>query len=335
MATYPLTWLADVLRAAGCRVVEEDGWKTRGRDGSFAPKAIMMHHDASPAGETSNGVDVIRDGRPGLGGPLSQLWLAYDGTWHVVAAGRANHAGEGGPWGVIAHDQGNRDGIGIETDHTTDEKWSDPQRSEGLRGVHALCQHMGIDTPAEIDRAVTAHKEYAPDRKVDPDPMDMDNARHQLATYDPDGGLLGMSTVSVFSATHDQTFRGDDTWQTVEVDDEGGLSLVIGPEDPYLVTAGLTIDPSGKSDSIAAGDVVQARFQAVVDYTGSKATVVDASYPVHEITTTSGSSFVNLSWTNKLGGQTSDGGTKKLRLFVLPPAGKTLKVSKVAARVLT
>jgi hypothetical protein len=183
MATYPLTWLADVLRAAGCKVIEEDGWKTRGRDGSFTPKAIMLHHDASPKGETSNGVDVIRDGRPGLAGPLSQLWLAYDGTWHVVAAGRANHAGEGGPWGVISKDDGNADAIGIETDHTTDERWSDPQRSEGLRGVHALAQRMGITTRDEIDRAVTAHKEYAPTRKIDPDPMDMDNARAQLAGY--------------------------------------------------------------------------------------------------------------------------------------------------------
>jgi hypothetical protein len=183
MATYPLTWLATVLREAGCRVVEEDGWKTRGRDGSFSPKAVMLHHDASPAGETSNGVDVIRDGRPGLEGPLSQLWLAYDGTWHVVAAGRANHAGEGGPWGRIAHDQGNRDAIGIETDHSTDEKWTDPQRSEALRGVHAICQRLGINTSAEINEAITAHKEYAPDRKVDPDPMDMDTARAQLAGY--------------------------------------------------------------------------------------------------------------------------------------------------------
>lgn len=27
-----LTWLADVLRAAGVQVVEVDGWRTRGRE---------------------------------------------------------------------------------------------------------------------------------------------------------------------------------------------------------------------------------------------------------------------------------------------------------------
>src|SRR4051794_29495234 len=102
MAGYPLTWLADVLREAGCTVVEEGDWKHRGRDGSFAPKAVMLHHDASPKGETSNGVDVIINGHGDLPGPLSQLWLDYDGRWHVVAAGRANHGGTGGPWGVVS-----------------------------------------------------------------------------------------------------------------------------------------------------------------------------------------------------------------------------------------
>lgn len=332
MAGYPLTWLADVLRAAGCRVIEEDGWKTRGRDGSFDPKAVMLHHDASPAGETSNGVDVIRDGRPGLEGPLSQLWLSFDGVWHVVAAGRANHAGEGGPWGVIARDQGNRDAIGIETDHTTDEAWTGAQRSEALRGVHAIAERLGITTREEIDRAITAHKEYAPDRKIDPDPMDMDNARAQLAAYD--GGLFGMSTLKSFSNSTAQKLRGNGAFQTVTLDNAGALSLLVGPADPYLVTVGMTIDVGGDGDTIEPGDVVQARLQAVIDYEGSKDTVVDTAYPIYEIPVTSGASFANLAWTNKIGGDTG-GGKRKLRLFVCPPNGKTLKVTRVAARVLT
>jgi N-acetylmuramoyl-L-alanine amidase len=182
MAGYPLTWLADVLRGAGCRVVEESGWKTRGRDGSFTPRGIMLHHDASPAGETSNGVDVIRDGRPGLAGPLAQLWLAYDGTWHVVAAGRANHAGEG-QWHECPRDQGNAYFIGIETDHTTNEQWTSGQRSAALAGVAALADRLGIRTPDGVEDWFCAHKEYT-DRKPDPDPLDMDYAREQLLAYD-------------------------------------------------------------------------------------------------------------------------------------------------------
>ncbi len=38
---------------------------------------------------------VIRDGRPGLKGPLSQLGLGRDGAYYVIAAGRAQHAGRG------------------------------------------------------------------------------------------------------------------------------------------------------------------------------------------------------------------------------------------------
>jgi len=332
MATYPLTWLADVLREAGCTVIEEDGWKTRGRDGAFAPKAIMLHHDASPKGETSNGVDVIRDGRPGLAGPLSQLWLSYDGVWHVVAAGRANHAGEGGPWGVISTDDGNGDAIGIETDHTTDEKWTDPQRSEGLRGVHALAQKLGITTREEIDRAITAHKEYAAGRKIDPDPMDMNAARAKLAGYEP-GGLFGMSTVKVFSNAATQKFTGNGTWKTLTIDTDGALSLLTGPKDAYVVTAGVRIEPSGEDDSIKVGDVAQLRLQSVIDYEGDKDTVIDSAYPVVEVPITAGASCGNVAWTNSIGGDTG-GGRRRLRLFILAPEGKTLKVTHVSARAL-
>lgn len=334
MATYPLTWLADVLRDAGCTVIEESGWKTRGRDGSFAPKAIMLHHDASPAGETSNGVDVIRDGRPGLAGPLSQLWLAYDGTWHVVAAGRANHAGEGGPWGVVSTDDGNGDAIGIETDHTSNEQWTASQRSEGIKGVAALCRKLGITSKAEIDDAVLAHKEYAPDRKIDPDPLDMDDARANLHEYlTTGGGLLGMSTLRKFINHDDQRFKGDGDWHPLTIDEDGSQSLLTGPQNPYVVTAGVTIGATDADDSIEQGDIVQLRLQSVIDYEGDKATVVDATYPIVEVLVTAGKSCGNLAWTNDLGGDTG-GGHRRLRLFILPPEGKTLLVTGVSARAL-
>jgi N-acetylmuramoyl-L-alanine amidase len=183
MADLPLTWMADVLRAAGCRVEEAPGWKTRGRPRSFGPIGIMLHHDASPAGETAHGWEVIAYGREGLDGPLGNLWLAYDGTWWCIAAGSANHAGEGdGSWGDI--DDGNHDAIGIETDHTSDERWTGGQQSSALRGCDALRRKLGM-TDAQIERRVLAHKEWAPSRKIDPDPMNMNSARAQLAAYDP------------------------------------------------------------------------------------------------------------------------------------------------------
>src|SRR3546814_18123402 len=70
---YKLTWLADVLRAAGCTVVEEDGWKDRGR-GQMGNVLGVMHHHTGPGSEKGP-IELIRDCRPDLAGPLSQHTL--------------------------------------------------------------------------------------------------------------------------------------------------------------------------------------------------------------------------------------------------------------------
>jgi hypothetical protein len=45
--TLAANFLADVLRAAGCTVVELAGWQNRGRPGSFGPvKGVLCHHTA-------------------------------------------------------------------------------------------------------------------------------------------------------------------------------------------------------------------------------------------------------------------------------------------------
>lgn len=237
MAYKWATWLADVLRDAGCDVVEEDGWKSRGRPGgSWTPRGIMLHHDASPAGSTSNGVDVIRDGRPGLEGPLAQLWLDYYGTWHVVAAGRANHAGEG-QWGSVPRDDGNTYCIGIETDHTTNEQWTAGQRSAALAGVAALADHLGIRTPSGVKDWLCAHKEYAAGRKVDPDPLDMDHAREQLLAYTGEDAPMqriqkwtGAVRTLVSKEWRDLRFSDDENEPT------GYYAVCPGPADWYVTT---------------------------------------------------------------------------------------------------
>jgi hypothetical protein len=183
------TWLADVLRNAGCSVVEYPGWKTRGRPrttGAFTPHAAVVHHDASAPGPSPALARFIaEEGRPPeVPAPLAQLWICDGcgdrhpvGTWHVLAAGRANHAGEGDGWGTIAAGQGNRDALGIEMDNTTGEPTPVPMYESLVTGLAAIMRHLR----ARPTNSICGHKEYAPGRKVDPDDIDCDELRADVS----------------------------------------------------------------------------------------------------------------------------------------------------------
>lgn len=177
-----IVWLADVLRRGGVRVVEHPGWRTAGRPastGGFSPRAVMWHHDGSDEGASPGGPGYILQGRPEQGdpGPLAQCWVALDGAWHVLAAGRCNHAGEGGPWGVIPEDLGNTYAVGVETDHTVGENWPAAQLDGLRRGTAAILARLG----SKPGNALCGHKEYAPTRKVDPAGLNMDHERSVVA----------------------------------------------------------------------------------------------------------------------------------------------------------
>ena len=174
MAYEWATWLAGVLRDAGVSVVEYPGWTTRGQDdGPFEPRALIFHHDASAAGATPGEPDYLAD----LSHPGAQCWVDMTGVWHLIAAGRMWHAGAGPGWGVIPADEGNTYSIGVETDHTTGEVWPPAQLDGIRRGMAAICKARGWD-PAT---AIAGHKEYAPGRKDDPDGVDLDDFRSDVA----------------------------------------------------------------------------------------------------------------------------------------------------------
>lgn len=89
-------------------------------------------------------------------GPLAQLALGRDGTYYVIAAGVANHAGPG-EWKGWRF--GNSSFIGIEAENSgrTDDIWPDVQMDSYARGVAALLRHIGKDEAVCI-----AHREWAP-----------------------------------------------------------------------------------------------------------------------------------------------------------------------------
>ena len=153
-------WLPQVLRDAGLVVVEEPGWTTRG-SAVFAPRWQLFHHTASHAGANAPSLGIVTGGRPDLAGPLCEILVARDGTCHVVASGRANHAGAGRyPDGTT----GNSLSIGWECENSgIGEPWPERQLDAIARGQAAVCRHLG--QPAST---VIYHRTYAPGRKIDP-----------------------------------------------------------------------------------------------------------------------------------------------------------------------
>lgn len=174
-----LTDLADVLRTAGLNVIELSGWQDRGESGSFNPIGILLHHDAMGLGFNSNpGDDMnVPEYMSQNGNDGSQLWVRRDGAWVVMAAGRKWHAGAGQGYCDIPAGSGNSNWLGVETDHTTGNPWPSEQLDSINRGCRTLAKHYGWQASN-----CAGHREYAPDRKIDPENFDLDGWRRYIAS---------------------------------------------------------------------------------------------------------------------------------------------------------
>jgi hypothetical protein len=174
-----LTNLADILRNAGLTAVEVEGWKTRGHSQMNPVKSILIHHTAGPPNGDYPSLNIVRDGRPDLSGPLSQLGLGRSGTWYIIAAGLSYHAGKTIDDSMF----GNANAIGIEAEgrgvpssDSGHAYWPEVQWQSYVRGVKALQAAYGVPTAH-----VLGHKEAAvpAGRKVDPN-FSMDEFRTAL-----------------------------------------------------------------------------------------------------------------------------------------------------------
>lgn len=199
MANFSLTWLPQVLLDAGLKVSEVGGWKSRGR-GEVGPiKGVMCHHTATKASAPGNmpTLQMLIDGRSDLPGPLAQLGLGRDGTYFVVAAGRANHAGAGNWQGLTG---GNTNFIGIEAENSglPDNPWPDVQIDAYERGVAAILKKVRADAIM-----CCGHKEYAlpHGRKSDPS-FEMKPFRMNVAAI-----MAGTAPAAAVIPAADQTGR--------------------------------------------------------------------------------------------------------------------------------
>jgi hypothetical protein len=170
-------WLADVLRGAGLKVIEHDGWRQRGHGDFLDIRGVLCHHTG---GGGPSDWRVVQDGRPDLPGPLAQLVLEKDGTYRVIAVGVCWHAGRGRRPGWPT-DNANYHTIGIEAasrgtrDAAGNWDWTPAQLDAYKRGCAALLRRIGRGASDCV-----AHREYSSEGKIDPAGIDMNAFRRDV-----------------------------------------------------------------------------------------------------------------------------------------------------------
>jgi len=177
MATIP--WLADVLRGAGVPVVEHGDWRNRMRPGSFDPIGVLWHHTAatSSAANPHPALNVCINGRPDLAGPLCQALVDYNGVFHVISAGRCNHAGASRGSGPIPAGDGNTMLIGWEIDYNgVNQEMTAAQYNNSIKATAAVMRQLGRDSSY-----VRGHRETSTTGKIDPSFINLDTMRADVA----------------------------------------------------------------------------------------------------------------------------------------------------------
>lgn len=166
------------LELAGLTVIEVAGWQTRGKDDLNAVGAVH-HHTGGAVGKTAPSLGVVINGRSDLPGPLCNVYGARtdDLAVHLVAAGKANHAGAGGWHGH----SGNASVYGLEEEHSggPNEPVAE-KRIDRMARVHAAFA-FGRFTADEVCQ----HREWAPGRKPDFTAhfIDADDFRRRVADH--------------------------------------------------------------------------------------------------------------------------------------------------------
>lgn len=160
LATDPMLRLPNALIKRGAKVDVLDGWGNRGVAGlPMAPKiyGLMVHWIVSTKnGKPKQTLGVVANGHSKLAGPLANLHQDWDGTFTIVAGGRANHGGLGVWRGV----SGNQFWIAVECEGPPFEQ---VQIDELAKLVAAVADVTGQNPE---DWAID-HSRYAPNRKID------------------------------------------------------------------------------------------------------------------------------------------------------------------------
>ena len=191
--------LERAVKRAGVKYKKVSGWASRGHGSMGSIRGIVAHHTAGPKSGNSPSLNVVAYGRPGLSGPLAQLFLARDGTVYLVAAGVSYHAGR-----VNNSNFTNSHALGIEAENTglsNDSPWPAHQVDAYAKLCKALCDEFGLSTSR-----VRGHKEVCSPRgrKIDPT-LNMSQFRKKVGGakggVSSGGGTSGGSSKSYESAS--------------------------------------------------------------------------------------------------------------------------------------
>ncbi|MEV0397030.1 N-acetylmuramoyl-L-alanine amidase [Polymorphospora rubra] len=189
MATVP--WLADVLRGAGVRVVEHGNWQARMRPGAFDPIGVLWHHTAATSSPTNPhpALNICINGRPDLAGPLCHALVDYHGVFHLISAGRANHAGVSRGSGPIPAGDGNTLMIGWEIDYNgVNQQMTPAQYNASVAATAAVLRRLGRDA-----NHARGHRETSTTGKIDPSFINLDTMRADVAARMAGGGAAPVS----------------------------------------------------------------------------------------------------------------------------------------------
>lgn len=185
-----IVWLADRLRSTtGLDVRTIDGWQDRGRPastGTFAPRGVLLHHTGPPGvtvtpGNPHPSLNTVIHGRSDLPGPLCHVLVDRNGVCWIIAAGRANHAGEARASGPMPAGDGNSLYVGIEIEYNPEvQSANEIQKSSACIAAASIVSRLGNGR-----NYVRAHKETCVPvgRKTDPARfMPMDDARARVGS---------------------------------------------------------------------------------------------------------------------------------------------------------
>lgn len=167
-----LLWLPDVLRSAGLTVDTFPGWESRGAE-QWGPIRGIVCHATAGARNSSDAAEMRvlwETGSATAPVPIAQLYLSRSGRWTVGASGMCYHVltGQRGPH--VGYGNGALIGVEAANDNRG-EPWPDAQVNAYIRGVAAICRHMGWS--ADV---VVGHREHQND-KTDPFGIDMNEFR--------------------------------------------------------------------------------------------------------------------------------------------------------------